>query len=823
MSKVTSIRTGASAKIPTQGGDRFTLPNQSVGTSELQPLSVTQDILANDANSFPWIKDGFQNFVGRDFLTPINGAPSAGQFRTFGIVNRTSVPDLSNDLSVNMGVQRLIFDSVNELSNEIGPSGEKVYSVSNDLDNRLRFVGNWTYLANGGDGVTLQNQIAGSFFEIVFYGTGLNILTTDAAGAGLRVTVDGGAEGGAIIGSQSSVLNNRFYTMNTVVHAVKDLSLGLHTIKVRDSTGFASICGVEIINQSTSLSIAPGSAYINGVETPETTASLTAYNSGFTNVLGTPGSRGGRVLVYKDSSGVKKDIQYTDSASAFLSSASHSNEEVSRDYNFREFGSGTTNDFSTITPSTTTRAYPLDDGTTNLLAQNAFINTNVSGQEGLSFQSSGDYCTLTFAGTGLDIVALVQSAGSNPDMVITVNGTNVGTLNAASFPLASPLPQNIKIASGLPYGTHVVKIARGPSGATNIILQRFKIYAPKKPALPVSSIELAEYNIMATYVANTVGSSLNIASGTLRKHNSREMNYIGTGWDGNYALDVANMASGFQVYATGGLTTNYVEYHFFGTGFEWRFGNDNGQSPTFVISVNGVTNLSGAGYTTSLYQGTSGLTFTASTGTVGGTVSGGSAYAQGVQVSGIPLGFHTVRVTRASTGATMYHNSFDVITPIHISSNQSGDINATLSIGNNSLSNSRNLTPLKGIQIQPASWAYAKGSLANPSTTSTSPVAMPDMVAIIKGTGKPVYFEFDGTFLVNSAGQNVDMFMYLNGSLIEYRSFTQPSVNYRVTPTIGHLRTLGIGYHLIQIFWNTSGGTLSGYDVHRSLKIFEIT
>lgn len=48
MAKNTRIRKGAVAKIPTQNGDRFALPDNSVATENLQDLSVTTEKLSED-------------------------------------------------------------------------------------------------------------------------------------------------------------------------------------------------------------------------------------------------------------------------------------------------------------------------------------------------------------------------------------------------------------------------------------------------------------------------------------------------------------------------------------------------------------------------------------------------------------------------------------------------------------------------------------------------------------------------------------------------------------------------------------------------------
>ena len=59
----------------------------------------------------------------------------------------------------------------------------------------VRFAGNWTVF-NDGYGVYIQTADQNNYVEIVFYGTGLNLLYVANGSYDTRATIDGGSEGG---------------------------------------------------------------------------------------------------------------------------------------------------------------------------------------------------------------------------------------------------------------------------------------------------------------------------------------------------------------------------------------------------------------------------------------------------------------------------------------------------------------------------------------------------------------------------------------------------------------------------------------------------
>lgn len=645
-------------------------------------------------NAYEALNEGFQGFVKTSTLmtaTAVTGTPAAGTFYST-ITNRASIQDLSQDLKARMGVDRISVQSLYEIQNEFGPNGERVFGALNDSHSLTRFVGAWssgisTY------GQFAQSATAGDYAEITFYGTGLNLLTfIELASKDIRVSIDGGAESGNIwpSTSTSSVIAGRNYSQNVPLSLASGLTLGIHTVKIRYAVvaGGFGVHGFEILNESSSVKINLGVAYVKGQKYTSTAQSSFLYSAPVT------GTRGGRVLVYQNADGtIGKAFQATDAAQANLSSASHTNEEIIRTYHWREFGAGRTDDFSTLVSSgSTVRAFTLDDGTTDLI-----LNANPGAPSGVNEtlnmnNVASTYTSVTFVGTGLDVEIYGWTASTSWSGV-RIDGPSIGAYDPI---VASGTFKTTKIVSGLPYGTHVVRLET--SAVTNAPgIRKFIVYGPKKPTLPSGAVELADYNVMADFVPNTtapaVGGGSYIGSGVLRKQISmREAVYVGT-WSNSGVS--AELVSGNLITTT--TAASYVEYTFFGIGFELRPYLNAGTATNFTLSVDGSSNLSG--FSTNFYTSSTGMTFTPATGVLSGTATVNNGYGTGISVNGLTLGKHTIRVTHNS--GTTFIDSFEFATPIHSSkSNLYADLQNTLPVGSCAISDNRKLSPLKDSSVR---------------------------------------------------------------------------------------------------------------------------
>ena len=559
------------------------------------------------------------------------------------------------------GVERIMCKGVNILPDEFGPNGEQVLE-SSDKDSRIRMVGSgWISIADA-SGTSIQSSTLGDFLEITFYGTGVNwVYATYSIAADLRVSVDGGAEGSNIwVGTTySNVLNQRNYSQNTLINLASGLSLGWHTVKLRFAAAVAvRYFGFEVLNQRTDLAVYSGTGISNGSSQGLSALTTSAFNAGVS------GTRGARVVKYVQGGVVSQAVQEVDATSKYLTLADHTNEEVVRRINFREFGANRADDFSTLAGITgSSRAFTLDDGTTTL-AGTSVIGTSVGANEDyMGSTAAGGFFLITFVGTGLDIYAIPGTSGVQDSSTVTVDGgTSVGTiLNPAGN------GKLIRVCSGLPYGTHTVKFTRNAVTGFGLAVADFITYRPKTPSIPAGALKVAAYNVMADFSATAIVSPDAISSGVLNKSQAREFIYVGT-WAA--ALN-ATVKNGITIASS--TVGNYVEYTFWGTGFS--IVANVGVSGTATLSVDG-SNYSGATVTAGSVVG---AVWTMA------TTNGGR-----IRVNGLTLGKHTVRLTVTTNSGALFIHGIDVVTPIHAQE-------SSFKVGSNSLKSVTKYSPEKSI------------------------------------------------------------------------------------------------------------------------------
>jgi hypothetical protein len=618
------------------------------------PSSVTATLLNDVAQPHKMALDGFQNFVKKTFITAPNTT----------IQNRAQVE--AGSLKAIAGIERIPVRGIVQSRTEFGSVGEAVWELDSK-DSRIRFVGNWIS-ANSANGNYITNNLATDYVEVTFYGTGLNYLGAFATATYTQqISIDGGASTNFINTAMHGVSLGRNYNQNVVVSIVSGLTLGWHTAKLTYTAGGYNVYGFEILNERSNLAVLAGTAYGGMKQEVLNTLSNSAFNTGIV------GTRGARVVKYLQNGVISQVVQEVNSASAFLTSADHTNEEVVRRINFAEFGANRSDDFSTLTGAASNRAFILDDGTTSLVGLGVYLNPTT---KGCGLASNPSFLTLTFVGTGLDMVKVDSATGGTDSYNIQVDGGATQALPSTG----DTTLKTVKLVSGLPYGTHIVRINRASAVTWEMDIYDFIIYQPKKPSIPSGAIELCDYNVVANYIANSTVSLLNLGQGVIRKSALREITYVGatTNWD------AANTGSQYsQLFLMqANVLGNYAEYTFYGTGFDFRYSVSNSNNATAVtVTVDGSSNLST--YTTSVYGGQA---FTAATGVLNQNPITISNSDGGLSVSGLTLGKHTIRVT-FTTGTAMRVSCFDIITPIHINT-------TSMKVGSMSLTDRRVFSPI---------------------------------------------------------------------------------------------------------------------------------
>lgn len=625
------------------------------------PSSVQATLLNDVAQPHKMAQAAFQPFVQKQTTPAL----------VTTITNRAQI-DIG--LKPFIGNERVPLRSIALVTSEIGSLGEPVYELSSSKDSRIRFVGSGWVPSSALHGAQITTASLTDYMEIVFYGTGLNLLMgAVAASADFRASIDGAAEGSNLVPTNmSTIINSRSYAPNVGIPIVSGLTPGVHTVKIRTNSANMNfnVQGVEFINNRTTLGILPGIAFSGMKQDILSALSASAFDAG---VVGT---RGARVVKYIKDNVISQAVQEVNSASAFLTSTDHTNEEAVRKINFREFGVNRSDDFSTIPTSTSSRIFTLDDGTTSLVGYNVregqVAATSFSAQGAI-----GNFFTLTFVGTGLDVVIATDSVSRSAD--IYVDNTLVGTATKTGNSFYGEVR---KICSGLPYGTHTVRFYCAAAVDT-FAVSDFIIYQPKKPSIPTGATEIADYNVVATYVANSSTSVNALATGVVRKMNVREFLYSGSSAWAYQTIDATLYPSGVDALQTSSAIGNRVTFSFFGTGFDWRQ-LANGNTGLVQFAING-TNLTSANFPTASIS-SYGFTnaYPTSTG-IQDQVGSGNVTA-GVKCSGLPLGYYTLTVTTTNS-SQMRVSAIDVITPIHINL-------PVIKTGSTSIRDSRAFSPI---------------------------------------------------------------------------------------------------------------------------------
>lgn len=719
------------------------------------------------------------------------------------IVNRSRIPNLANDLRTGMGLERVQFMGLTEIMTEVGPNGERVWGVIGDDRGVVRAVGQWT-LVNALQGPNLMPTTTTDVIEITFYGTGLNVLCDLwAAVVDHKISVDGGAETTFTVGTQSNVTINRGYSNNKPVAAVSGLTLGIHTAKIRANANPSNTTfyGFEVIGGNT-VKVNSGIAYVGGKKIVSAGGTV-AYNAAVT------GTRGGRVLTYLTAAGaVGQAFTAVNASSATMTSADHTNEDMIRRFYPREFSAGRTNDFGAMNSSGLNASFTHEDGVTNLLVSSGAMRF-ANGGEYLSANSNGAFITFSFIGTGCDIIQYNEVAGGSDTYTLQIDGGG-----AIAFPTAGVAATRVtKLVSGLPYGQHTIRINRVTATTWTLQIGAFIVYGPKKPTLPTGAVELADYNVMANYAIGGAG-LLAVSTGVMRKSLLREIQFTGTWTDGG--IDTTNYASGYDIDAS--ATNSTAKYTFYGTGVELRLPFISTFVVNQTLSIDGSSNLSG--FTTSLVSGTTGVTFTASTGVLSGTPAA-TSLGNVVSISGLTLGLHTITLT-TNAATRQFIDSFDVITPIHAYVSKNTELQSTLLTGSCSLNDTRKTSALP--KLTNRFRAVALGQFNTPTTTSTAYIQCPNMVVSVPSQGSWFRLGFTGNAQNNTTNGGVFFQFFVNGEPTGVVSREDVGVAGRDSNrSLQHLVYLSPGIHQVSVNWAVGSGTggMTG-SIYRSITVEEI-
>jgi hypothetical protein len=288
----------------------------------------------------------------------------------------------------------------------------------------------------------------------------------------------------------------------------------------------------------------------------------------------------------------------------------------------------------------------------------------------------------------------------------------------------------------------------------------------------------------------------------IRKTPSRGATYIGT-WS-IPAVDTSRI-NGFSAQTS--TATDFVEYTFWGTGFDFRFAANT--SSDFTMSVDGSSNLSS--FTTSFYDSGGTAGFTAATGNyLQGATGSTSGNTNGIVVDGLSLGTHTIKVVLNAVFVAV--ESFDIITPIHISDSSRPGYQNDREMGH-SVGDLRR-TNFEELEVVQTFFFTGLPS----STTSTAFVPAPGSGGIVV-LDEASWVEINVTAHMRNltGGQDVQADIFVDGKELTGLTLlhTQQAVISGDSHSIEKRAFLSKGSHFIQVYHLVSGGTADDtkYDV----------
>ena len=574
------------------------------------------------------------------------GTAQADGFSYYYTDIKGSKPIKDPRIGAYFGSQRHTFTSIQRLEQESVTHGLDVYSAdgrewvrlvdgTNATNGRWRCSNNLHGVYLNGDG---GSNYGGMFFEVTGYFNDINFLldtdTNNNTDIDIFVngtkTIDGSTTLAGDV-TAGTPLGSRYVSRSSLIN-VGDASLGttpaINTLKYyinsqTSPTRAVYLTGIELIAQDTTSTANKSKIQIpaqnvvsygkkhaisataqhynpfDGMSGAKTLAQLgdyidTATSLGMENWKGGTSNyhkpfNGGRVVKWVDSTGTIKTSVTMMPPNAQNMSATASNavsnahiidgtnddvinfdtttianatplSEVAKTFHWREFGNGSANGNTTyadtsMLSSSDDIAYVMDDGLTSLSGDDVHGGTYLT-------TSGSDHFYITFIGTGF-----------------SWHGTN----HAGSGISWETLAQN------LPYGTHVVKIARDGSSNYSAIVDGVTVYnvgsglfhqtdevtfhQPKKPPIPEDAVVISDYMLMADFVgipASTAPAAGLISKGTRFVSPSRDMFYNTP--NNSFTFAMFGGAGGYPVEGsyiyTGIGTTSVASLPFFGVNAE---------------------------------------------------------------------------------------------------------------------------------------------------------------------------------------------------------------------------------------------------------------
>ena len=609
-------------------------------------------------------------------------------------------------IGAHFGSQRHQCTSLQFLEQETATHGQNVYSVDGREWFRATGPNpttNHNQQAGAYNSIQFSPSTANDWIEVVGYfnNVNVNVVVLSNSANDANIYIDG-TDTGNNYSTRATVNSPLFISRYVAAGSLVNLNVGslttpgIHTLKIGATTTYWYLHSLELIAQDTSsvanrskiqipaqnvvsygkkfsVSGTPHYDPFNGFTNSTTLFSAnvdtaTSLGLGTGTTYGAPWAisssnhirpyNGGRVVKWVESSGtIKTSVTMMPAnaqniktlASNEITTASATNthtlnfsddavdyslSELAKRFHIREFGNGSANagtggsykDISMAHATQEERAYVMDDGLTSFSGDK--VKTSNNDKQSTYIQGDNGYWHLTFIGTGVTIIA---------------GGYGAGTY---------------KIAINLPYGTHILKCVRDADGTPDYTLDgvalddvtgntygdvhEIDIFQPKKPPVPEDACIIADYMLMADFVAQATAGENFISKGTRRVFCSRDIFYDETDGDSITFTTTSFRLHAIELSGNADSDTSFqMRIPSFGTNYVHRGYQLDTHAKLFIDTTDNDSNA-----------------------TKDNTTNWGSyAYL----TSSLTLGIHKFGANAAS-GQRGYTAGFDIVSPIHTSS-----------------------------------------------------------------------------------------------------------------------------------------------------------
>ena len=264
--------------------------------------------------------------------------------------------------------------------------------------------------------------------------------------------------------------------------------------------------------------------------------------------------------------------------------------EVAKTYHWREFGNGSSNqgtggtsfapDYSMhINNDSTTGwlGYTMDDGLTQVTGRD---NHTTGNPDNITSGGDGKGFYFTFIGTGITIKT--TSAGA---------GTRTMALN---LPYGTHIYKHFRDAGATPDGTIDGVALADIAGNTYSAWLEVTFHQPKMPQVPDDACIIADYMLMADYIAQAAGLVENLPKGTRYQAASRDIYFGGSGTKVLTNNPDAINYRGIHL-DVGQHSSNEISLPAFGTRCQASGYNMAADNPQWKVDGSNVTGVTGSG------------------------------------------------------------------------------------------------------------------------------------------------------------------------------------------------------------------------------------